>query len=191
MRAGPLIALLSLLIVGSTVATGSVVAVPGVDEDVDCDDEIEITTDVFGDEVVQNESVSKAWYQNLEHVRDVREDFDEAFPVDEIEWLYSVGIATVDEPICEMNQNAIGLGVADEETALEELGESFDGVPIVIEEHEPISPASEGAGDDGDDDTDDTAGWDAVSGFGIVSVVVGLITVSLFALYRTGRVGDL
>lgn len=214
MRTRSLTVLSAVLIVVITLVAGSATAAPGVDDDVDCADETEVDTVVSADEVVKTETVSTAWYQNTEYVREIREDFEAAYPVDETEWLNGIGITAIDEPVCERNQMAISLWVADEERADHELGDTYEEVPLVIEERgediihpvaevndvyvsmEGVYDASEADADDSpqadaDDspendaeDGDNTADENALPGFGVVPTIVGLTIAVLVA--RTG-----
>lgn len=184
-------------------------AVPGVGEDYDCDEQVEINTVVSGDEVVETENVSKAWYDNLEHVRSVRAEFDEEYPLQETEWLRSVGITAADAEVCGQSQMAISVGVNDTATAEAELGDTFRDVPLVIREQGEVHPAGgsgstaameqdangseggsegeEGGAEDGNaDDREDEPTDDALPGFGLLAGATGLAGAAI-ALHRRHR----
>ena len=142
-------------------------AVPGVGDDFDCEDETEIVIAKRGDEAIETENVSTVWDEHRQYVESVRAAFPRDYPLEETDWLVSVGITAIDEEVCDMRQMALSLGVEDASRAYEELGDSYQGVPLVVQERgEAVALDAAAASED-----------TALPGFGIIAGLVGICAI--------------
>lgn len=121
--------------------------VPGVEEGYDCDETTTVDTGQADGETSSSSGVPVAWRDHVEYVREVRDEFREAYS--SADWYQATGLRGTGQ-VCDRRQRKIVVYAYDQTAAREELGDTYRGVQLYIREESNDAP------DIGDpDDTDD------------------------------------
>ncbi len=118
---------------------------PGLSEDYDCTETTEIPVTKSGGEIIRTKEVSTAWYEHKQYVNEQLDEFVDTYPLEEDDWLFFAGITATEETICDQLRMALKVQVTDEQRALDEFGDSYGGIELIIEECPPPVATSDRA----------------------------------------------